>query len=143
MTDTAGVPGRGPGTNTPAAVAAWHEFVRTRDRQALQLLLSDDVVFRSPAVHKPQAGRRLTTAYLEAAVVVLGPRLTYHREWFADDSAVLEFTTVVDEVEIHGVDMLSWGADDRLVEFTVMVRPHKALVALIEQMGAELERSTS
>ena len=127
----------------PPAVETWHEIIRTRDRALLQSLLSDEVVFRSPAVHKPQAGRRLTTAYLEAAMVVLGPRLAYHREWFADDSAVLEFTTVVDDVEIHGVDMLSWDADDRLVEFTVLVRPHKALVALIEQMGAELERSAS
>ncbi|MGH3457472.1 nuclear transport factor 2 family protein [Aeromicrobium sp.] len=124
----------------PLAVRAWHEFVRTRDRQALQSLLSDHVVFRSPAVHKAQAGRRLTTAYLEAAVVVLGPRLTYHREWFTEDSAVLEFTTVVDDVQIHGVDMLAWDDDDRLVEFTVMVRPYKALTTVIEHMAAELER---
>ncbi len=125
---------------TPAAVATWHEIVRTGDRELLQSLLTDDVVFRSPAVHTPQAGRALTTMYLEAALVVLGPNLQYHREWFGTDSAVLEFTTVLDDIEVHGVDMMTWGDDDRLVDFAVMVRPQKGLAKVIERMGAELAR---
>ena len=125
---------------TPAAVATWHEIVRTGDSELLQSLLTDDVVFRSPAVHTPQAGRALTTMYLEAALVVLGPNLQYHREWFGTDSAVLEFTTVLDDVEVHGVDMMTWGDDDRLVDFAVMVRPQKGLAKVIERMGAELAR---
>jgi hypothetical protein len=124
----------------PAAVATWHEIVRTNDRELLQSLLTDDVVFRSPAVHTPQAGRALTTMYLEAALVVLGPNLQYHREWFGTDSAVLEFTTVIDDIEVHGVDMMTWGDDDRLVDFAVMVRPQKGLAKVIERMGAELAR---
>jgi hypothetical protein len=129
--------------SAPAPVRTWHEIVRTRDRELLQSLLTDDVVFRSPVVHQPQAGRALTTAYLEAALVVLGPNLQYHREWYGVDSAVLEFTTVVDDIEMHGVDIMTWDADDRLVDFTVMVRPQKALTILIEHMGAELARSAS
>ena len=110
----------------------------------MQSLLTDDVVFRSPVVHTPQAGRALTTAYLEAAMTVLGPNLQYHRQWFGIDSAVLEFTTVVDDIEIHGIDIMTWGDDDRLVDFTVMVRPQKALATvLIERMGAELMRQSS
>jgi hypothetical protein len=127
--------------SAPSAVQTWHEVVRTRDRELLQSLLTDDVVFRSPVVHTPQAGRALTTAYLEAAMTVLGPNLQYHRQWFGVDSAVLEFTTVVDDIELHGVDILTWGDDDRLVDFTVIVRPHKAHTVLIERMGAELARA--
>jgi hypothetical protein len=127
----------------PAAVATWHEIVRHRDSELLQSLLTDDVVFRSPAVHTPQAGRALTTMYLEAALVVLGPNLQYHREWFGTDSAVLEFTTVIDDVEIHGVDIMTWGEDDRLVDFAVMVRPQKGLTKVIERMGAEILRQSS
>ena len=128
---------------TPAAVQTWHEVVSTHDRDLLQSLLTDDVVFRSPAVHTPQAGRALTTLYLEAAMAILGPNLQYHRQWFGPDSAVLEFTTVVDDVEIHGVDMMTWGEDDRLVDFTVMVRPQKGLATVIEHVGAELMRQSS
>ena len=129
--------------STPAAVRTWHEIVRTRDPQLLQSLLTDDVVFRSPAVHAPQPGRELTTMYLEAAMTVLGPNLQYHRQWFGPDSAVLEFTTVVDDVEVHGVDMMTWDDDDRLVDFTVMVRPQKGLAQVIERVGAELMRQSS
>ena len=127
----------------PAAVRTWHEIVKTRDPELLQSLLTDDVVFRSPAVHTPQAGRELTTMYLEAAMTVLGPNLRYHRHWYRPDSAVLEFTTVVDDVEMHGVDMMTWDDDDRLVDFTVMVRPKKGLDMVIERVGAELMRQSS
>ena len=127
---------------TPSAVQRWHDVVRTGDKELLQSLLTDDVVFRSPAVHTPQAGRALTTAYLEAAMTVLGPNLQYHRQWFGVDSAVLEFTTVVDDFQIHGIDMMTWDEADRLVDFTVMVRPQKALSVLIDRMGAELARAT-
>ena len=129
--------------SAPSAVRTWHEVVRTGDRQLLQSLLTDDVVFRSPAVHTPQAGRALTTQYLEAAMAVLGPNLQYHRQWFGLDSAVLEFSTVVDDVEIHGVDMMTWDEHDRLVDFTVMVRPQKGLATVIEHVGAELMRQSS
>ncbi|WP_395692826.1 nuclear transport factor 2 family protein [Nocardioides sp.] len=122
----------------PAPVAAWHEVAATRDSARLDALLADDVTFRSPAVHTPQEGKELTTAYLTAAMVVLGPTLTYVREWYADDSAVLEFRADLDGLTVHGIDMLTWGPDGRLTDFTVMVRPFKGLQKLIELMAAEL-----
>lgn len=131
----------------PPAIAAWHRLVEVgrEDRAAayglLDEVLTDDVVFRSPAVHTPQEGRAITTAYLRAALVVLGPTLTYQRAWYAADSAVLEFTATVGEKHVHGIDMIAWDAQDRIVDFTVMVRPQQGLAALIEQMGAELLRT--
>jgi hypothetical protein len=122
----------------PEPVARWHDVARSRDTEALQALLADDVVFRSPAVHTPQEGRLLTTAYLSAAMTVLGPTLTYVREWYAEDSAVLEFRAELDGLSVHGVDMLTWGPDGRLTDFTVMVRPFKGLTKLMELMAAEL-----
>jgi hypothetical protein len=124
----------------PAPVAAWHQIASSRDAAGLSSLLADDVVFRSPAVHAPQEGKALTTSYLSAAVVVLGPTLIYLREWYADDSAVLEFRADLDGITVHGVDMLTWNADGRLTEFTVMVRPFKGLTKLMELMAAELAR---
>ncbi|MFC7493477.1 MULTISPECIES: nuclear transport factor 2 family protein [unclassified Nocardioides] len=125
-------------TDRPAAVAAWHGIAEARDPAGLSGLLADDVVFRSPAVHSPQEGKALTTAYLSAAIVVLGPTLTYVREWYAEDSAVLEFTAELDGLTVHGVDMLTWGPDGRLTDFTVMVRPFKGLQKLVELMAAQL-----
>ena len=122
----------------PAPVAAWHALVESRDPAGLDALLADDCVFRSPAVHTPQQGKALTTAYLTAAMVVLGPTLRYVREWYAADSAVLEFEAVVDGRTVHGVDMLTWNPAGQLIDFTVMVRPFQGLTKLMEQMAAQL-----
>ena len=123
---------------TPRTVRAWHDLAATRDPAGLDALLHEDCVFRSPAVHAPQVGKELTTAYLSAALVVLGPTLTYQREWYAEDSAVLQFTADLDGVVVEGIDMMTWGADGRITEFTVMVRPVKGLHTLIEKMAAQL-----
>src|SRR3954449_9995948 len=122
----------------PAALDAWHRVAESRDPAGLDDLLDEACVFRSPAVHTPQEGKTLTTAYLSAALVVLGPTLTYRHAWWDDGSAVLEFTAELDGLTLHGIDMLRWGDDDRLTEFTVMVRPFKGLTKLMELMLAEL-----
>jgi hypothetical protein len=125
-------------TDLPAPVAAWHAVAEARDPAGLDGLLADDVVFRSPAVHAPQEGKQLTTAYLSAAIVVLGPTLSYKRQWYADRDAVLEFEAELDGLTVHGIDMLQWNDEGKLTEFTVMVRPIRGLEKLIEKMAAEL-----
>jgi hypothetical protein len=122
----------------PSAVRSWHAVVASRDRALLDGLLADDVVFRSPAVFTPQQGKALTARYLSSAMAVLGPSLRYVSEWHDDSSAVLEFEAELDGVYVQGVDMLRWNADGKLVSFTVMVRPMRALQKLIELMGREL-----
>ncbi len=125
-------------TERPPALAAWHKIAENRDATALDGLLADDVVFRSPAVFKPQEGKVITAAYLAAAIAVLGPSLVYTGEWFDDHGAVLEFEAELGDVELQGVDIIRWNADDRIESFTVMVRPLKGLQALIPQMAEEL-----
>ena len=127
-------------TDAAAALARWHAVVTARDPAGLPELVADDAVFRSPAVHASQEGRDTVVAYLTAAFTVLGPDLTYRREWLGEDSAVLEFTTEVGGREVHGIDMITWGDDGLITDFTVMVRPMKGLQAVVEEMGAELLR---
>jgi len=133
MTDAAPV--------VPPTIVAWREFAKTRDPAGLDDLLADDCVFRSPAVHTPQAGKALTTAYLSAALVVLGPTLRYVEEWYAETSAVLEFEAEIDGLTVHGVDMIRWDDAGRITSFTVMVRPHKGLEVLMGAMLIELTRA--
>ena len=125
-------------TETPAPLRAWHEIAASRDPAGLDGLLADDCVFRSPAVHTPQKGKAVSTAYLSAALVVLGPTLTYRHEWCDESSAVLEFSAEVSGLAVHGVDLLRWDEAGRLVEFTVMVRPFQGLTAVIEAMAEQL-----
>ena len=126
--------------DSTAALARWHAVVDSRDAAGLPALIAEDAVFRSPAVHTPQEGRAVVVSYLTAAFTVLGPQLNYEREWLNDDSAVLQFRTTVGGLDVSGVDIITWDADGQIVDFTVMVRPVKALNAVIEHMGAELMR---
>jgi SnoaL-like domain len=123
----------------PPAVRAWHAVAESGDLALLDELLADDVVFRSPAVFAPQEGKALTARYLSSAIVVLGPSLRYVSEWHDPVSAVLEFEAELDGSYVQGVDMLRWNTDDKLVSFTVMVRPIRGLQKLIELMGRQLE----
>ena len=122
----------------PAPLRAWHRVVEAQDPALLDELLADDVVFRSPAVFAPQEGKALTTMYLTAALVVLGPTLRYAAQWHDEHSGVLEFEADLDGVLVHGVDMLRWNDDGKLTGFTVIVRPMRGLQKLIEQMGERL-----
>jgi hypothetical protein len=122
----------------PATLKRWHAVVVSKDPALLDGLLADEVVFRSPAVFTPQEGKALTTAYLSAALKVLGPTLRYVGQWHDDASAVLEFEADLDGVYVQGVDMMRWNADGKLVSFTVMVRPLRGLQKLVELMAAQL-----
>jgi len=130
--------------DSPAALTAWHDIVAQITvpgydaAGALDALLADDCVFRSPAIFKPQAGKALTAMYLGAAMQVLGPSLRYVDEWVNDTSAVLEFEAELDGKLVHGVDMLRWNEADKLTSFTVMVRPFSGLQTVMEHMLVHL-----
>lgn len=123
-----------------ACLARWHALVADPDPAALAAQVHPDAVFRSPAVHRPQEGGALVTAYLTAALRVLAPTITYHREWRRESGAVLEFTALLGDREVHGTDVVEWGADGLIRDFTVLVRPLSGLTALVERMAAELAR---
>ena len=128
--------------NQPPAVAAWHRVVSSHDPAQLDDLLAGDVVFRSPAVFKPQEGKLVARHYLASAMRVLGPTLRYVSEWYAADSAVLEFEADLDGTYVQGVDMMRWNAQDKkLTSFTVIVRPLRGLEKLIELMAREMTGS--
>jgi hypothetical protein len=127
------------GEGRSIAIDAWHEAVRTRDPSKLDGLLADDVVFLSPVVHTPQRGSAITAHYLLAALKVLGGQnFRYVEQWTGPRSAVLEFMTTIDEIEVNGVDIIGWNADDRIDRFKVMVRPIKAIEVLRQRMAALL-----
>jgi len=122
-------------------IAAWHKLVETKDAAGLDNILADDVVFHSPVVHTPQAGKPITTLYLTAALHVLNnDTFTYLREVISGNNAVLEFSTVMEGITINGVDMISWGADGRITDFKVMIRPLKAVNLVHRMMGEMLHK---
>ncbi len=125
---------------TPAPIQQWHAYMDTLDAGTLKNLLAEDVVFESPVVHTPQAGRAITMKYLLGAAAVLNnDNFRYEHEWFSETGAVLEFVTEIDGIKINGVDIIHWNEAGRITRFKVMVRPLKAINLLHQKMGAMLQ----
>ncbi len=123
-----------------AALAQWHAFVAGGDAARLDALLADDVVFYSPVVHRPLAGRAITAHYLRAAFAVFGaPGFRYVRQVVGERDAVLEFEVELDGVHVNGVDLLRVDDAGRVIEFKVMLRPLKAVNLIHAKMGALLQ----
>lgn len=121
-------------------IERWHAYLAAPGEAALDALVDDDVVFRSPAVHTPQRGKAITIKYLGAAATVLGnPSFRYVGEWRAERSAVLEFECeIAGGVRVNGVDIIGWNEAGRITNFTVMIRPMQALNAVVPLMAAAL-----
>ena len=125
---------------TQDTLATWHELVRTRNSRGLDALLADQVVFHSPVVHTPQAGKAVTAQYLSAAFhVFFNPSFRYVREVVGPSDAVLEFQVEIDGISVNGVDMIRWDEAGRIVDFKVMIRPLKAINLIHQKMAAMLQ----
>ena len=136
-------------------VEDWHRVVRSMSKETLDEILAEDVVFHSPVVHTPQAGRDLTRLYLMAAFSVFPGqkkeegtsdsageskgKFKYVREVVGERDAVLEFTSEIDGITINGVDMIRWNEEGKIIDFKVMVRPLKAIQKIHAQMATMLE----
>lgn len=118
----------------------WHELVKTRNAKGLRDLLADEVVFHSPVVHTPQAGKAVTTQYLAAAFqVFFNASFRYVREVVGPSDAVLEFQVEIDGITVNGVDMIRWNDEGRITDFKVMIRPLKAINLIHQKMAAMLQ----
>ena len=127
-------------TNTKPAIQKWHNMIATRDMSLLNDLLADDVVFRSPVAFKPYEGKQVVFFILTNVIQVF-ENFTYHREFFTEDeqSVVLEFSAVVSEKQLKGIDMIRFNEQGQIVEFEVMIRSLSGLQALAAQMGERIK----
>lgn len=119
----------------------WFAYMKAHDTAQLWELLHPDVVFESPVVHTPQRGRDITFKYLAGASTVLGGEaFAYVGEWRNATGAVLEFTTVIDDIQVNGVDLITFNDQAQITHFKVMLRPLKAVNLVHRMMGEELMR---
>ena len=124
-------------------VEQWKETVAARDVARLEPLLREDVVFRSPVVHRPTVGRGPTTLLLAAVLEVFG-ELEYTHTYVEEPNGVtLQFeTTVLSDdgrrLEVEGVDVFGLDDEWRIATLTVMLRPLSAAQAVGARMREQL-----
>lgn len=126
---------------TPPVIQRWISIMENGRTDELDALIADDAVFYSPAVFTPQQGRSKTLMYLKAAAKVFGVNdFRYTELWFNDQSAILEFAVTIDDIHVNGIDMIHWNDEGQIVSFKVMLRPLKALQAIIPAMAELLQQ---
>ena len=113
--------------------------IEARDLDTAVALLREDVVFRSPVVFTPYEGRDALRLILGAVIEVFED-FRYIREIGADDARdhALVFEARVGDKQLQGCDFIHVDEDGAIDEFTVMVRPMQAMLALAEAMKARL-----
>lgn len=119
----------------------FREAVEARDMAAVEAMLADDVVFRSPVAFKPYPGKAITAAILRAVVEVF-EEFRYVREIGEPGGLdhALVFEATVDGLSITGCDFLRYDDAGRIVDFMVMVRPLRAAEALAARMAERFEQ---
>ncbi|MBF86667.1 MAG: hypothetical protein CMJ14_01560 [Pelagibacterales bacterium] len=122
-------------------IEEWHNFVKTKNINILDRILSEEVVFYSPAVHTPQVGKQITKKYLlTAAEVLFKENFKYVSEVKGNEIAICEFECNIDEIYINGIDIIIWNGSNQITSFKVMVRPLKGLMILKEKMANILSK---
>ena len=121
---------------------AFRAAAEAKDFAAGEDLFAHDCTFRSPVVYKAYEAQEALKLLLGAVVQVFED-FRYIEQVETGDTAVLEFEARVGDKSLQGVDILKFGADDRITELTVMVRPMSGVHALAEAMQRMLESASA
>ena len=114
-----------------------HPFQRAflaKDVEALSEQLADDVAFNSPIISAPFRGRAEVTNLFRGVLATLED-FRYGEVIEHDSTLVMEFHARVGKEAIHGTDIARFDADGKIDEFTVFIRPLRAVTALSKALG--------
>lgn len=122
---------------------AFRAAVESRDLDGMMAVLSDDVVLHSPVTFKPFEGKAAVRRLL-GVILDTFTDFSYTDELSGQDGAahILVFRARVGDKSVEGMDLLRFGADGLVEDFTVMVRPMSGVIALAQAVGPKLADST-
>ncbi|MGI8667235.1 MAG: nuclear transport factor 2 family protein [Jatrophihabitans sp.] len=111
--------------------------VQAHDLAAIEAVLHPQVVFRSPAVHRPYEGRAATLVLLGAVIEVFED-FSYVGQLVDGDQEMLRFAARIGDRTVDGIDLLRYDETGLVIELSVFVRPFSGLTALKDAMAARL-----
>jgi hypothetical protein len=120
----------------------FRQAVEAQDLDAMVEALADDVVFHSPVTFKPFEGREAVSMLL-GVVFRTFEDFRYTDELDGDEIKALVFQARVGDKQIEGLDLLRLDGEGKIADFTVMVRPLSATMALAEAVGKGLEQAAA
>jgi limonene-1,2-epoxide hydrolase len=116
---------------------AFRKAVEMGDLDGAVASLAPDVVLYSPVTFKPFQGKEAVAALLSILFQTFED-FRYVAQFEGDGGTVLHFRTRVGDREVEGIDMIHTNTDGLIDDFTVMVRPLSAALALRDSVGAQL-----
>ncbi|TDO56615.1 SnoaL-like protein [Kribbella sp. VKM Ac-2571] len=122
-------------------MSEFRSAIEARDIDSVIKLLSDDVVFRSPVVHRAYRGCESAGAVIGAVAGVFED-FRYVHEFATPDGMgeALTFRARVGDKDIDGCDFVMLDDSGSVRELMVMIRPLSGLMALTDAMRSILER---
>jgi hypothetical protein len=111
--------------------------VERRDHDGMVAALAPGVVFHSPVTFRPFEGRDVVAVLLRAVSETFED-FRYTDEVGDDRVRILVFRARVGDRDVEGIDLLRLDAAGLVEDFTVMVRPLSAAMALAQAMGEKL-----
>jgi hypothetical protein len=119
---------------------AFRAAVEREDHPGMVEALAPDVVFHSPITFKPFEGKDAVSTLL-SVVMATFEGFRYTDELDGGGVKALVFEARVGDKQVQGLDLLRFDDDGLIEDFTVMVRPLSAAMALAEAVGRGLERA--
>jgi hypothetical protein len=116
-------------------VLAFRRALEARELDRIGQLLTEDVVFHSPIAFRPYRGREMVARIINLVATILED-FTFQCEIGAesDDDHALVFGARIGDLSIQGCDFVHTDAEGLIDEFTVMLRPLRAVHAFEDQM---------
>jgi hypothetical protein len=115
----------------------FRDAVLAADHRSMVDALAPEVVFNSPVAFRPFEGRDAVGQVL-GAVMETFEDFRYTDELEGQTAHALVFAARVGEKQIQGIDLLRFDDDGKIRDFTVLVRPLSATIALAEAMGPKV-----
>ena len=104
-------------------------MVATGDFRDLPTIIAIDAVYHSPVEWHPYPGRDLVCLLVRTAAGVFQD-FQYQRQFVEGESAALEFSARVDDIEMKAVHILRFNSEGEIVDIDLIARPAKGVMAL-------------
>ena len=115
----------------------FRDAVLSGDHSGMVDALAPEVVFNSPVAFLPFEGKDAVGEVL-GAVMETFEDFRYTDELEGTTAHALVFSARVGSKDLQGIDLLRFDDEGKIRDFTVLVRPLSATIALAEAMGPKV-----
>jgi hypothetical protein len=119
---------------------AFRRAVEALDLDATLAQMSPTIVLHSPVKPEPLEGKEAVAALFSILLDTFEDLRFVGEYTSAEGDEVLHFRWRLGEQEVEGIDMMSFDAQGLIEDYTVMIRPLPAVIALRDAVFSQLPK---